>query len=66
MAVDAIRRNREEDPSYQCKHICIEPYEMPWLERTGAMVVRKQVQDLDVEFFAELEENDVLSSTRHT
>jgi len=32
MAINAINKNQDEDPSYKCEHICIEPYEMPWLE----------------------------------
>lgn len=59
-AIQAIRRNQVEDSAYACKHVCIEPYEMPWLERTTASVVRKKVEDVDVTFFSELEEDDVL------
>ena len=43
MAVKAIKKNHEENPSYQCEHICIEPYEMPWLEKVGVSVIRRQV-----------------------
>lgn len=60
VAAQAIRRNQNEDPSYVCKHVCIEPYEMPWLERTTASVVRKKVEDLDAAYFSELEADDVL------
>jgi hypothetical protein len=60
VAMQAIRRNQIEDPAYTCKHVCIEPYEMPWLEQTGVSVVRKKVEDLDVGFFSELQEDDVL------
>jgi hypothetical protein len=60
MAIKASRKNRALDPSYTCKHVCIEPYEMPWLEKTGLTIVRKKVEDLDVEFFSELECNDIL------
>ena len=60
MAIKAIRRNREQDPNYNCKHVCIEPYEMFWLEKTDVSVVRQKIEDLDVEFFSELEENDIL------
>ncbi len=59
-AIQAIRRNQDEDAGYACKHVCIEPYEMPWLERTTASVVREKVEDLDVTFFSELEKDDVL------
>lgn len=60
MAIKAIRRNHEEDPSYECKHVCIEPYEMSWLEATGVSVVRKKVEDVELAFFSELQENDIL------
>lgn len=60
MAIDAIRKNELEDPNYKCKHLCVEPYEMPWLEKSGVTVVRRRVEDLDLSFFAELEENDIL------
>jgi hypothetical protein len=35
VAIKAIQRNVAEKSEYACKHICIEPYEMPWLEKTG-------------------------------
>lgn len=60
VAMRAIRRNRDEDATYDCKHICVEPYEMPWLERTGVAVIRKRVEDLDIAFFSELRRDDIL------
>jgi hypothetical protein len=60
MALRALERNRIEDPEYRCRHVCIEPYEMPWLEQTGVEVVRSKVEVLDVAFFAELEAGDIL------
>lgn len=60
MAIRAIEKNQKDDPGYTCKHVCVEPYEMPWLERTRITVVRKKVEDMDVAFFADLEENDIL------
>lgn len=60
MAIKALKQNQQDDPAYQCKHVCIEPYEMPWLEKTGVSVMRNKVEDTDLSFFAELEENDIL------
>ncbi len=60
MAINAIKKNEEEDKNYQCKHICIEPYEMPWLEKTTVTVVREKVEDVDIAFFSELESDDIL------
>lgn len=60
MAINAIRKNEEENSGYKCQHICIEPYEMPWLEKTKVTVVREKVEDVDVSFFSELEKGDIL------
>lgn len=60
MAIRAVQKNTEEDPSYRCEHICIEPYEMPWLEKTPVKVVREKVETVDRKVFAQLQENDLL------
>ena len=60
MAARAIRRNVDESAGYQRKHVCIEPYEAPWLEQTGVTVLRKPVEEVGLEFFSELGQNDVL------
>jgi hypothetical protein len=56
----AIKQNAKQDPAYQCEHICIEPYEMPWLEKLGIEIVRKRVEDNNTEIFNKLEEGDIL------
>ncbi len=60
MAAAAVTRNQQEDPQYRCDHVCIEPYEMAWLETTGVRVLRQKVEEVDISFFQALEENDVL------
>ncbi|MCF6262438.1 MAG: class I SAM-dependent methyltransferase [Xanthomonadales bacterium] len=60
MAINAICKNEDENSEYKCQHICIEPYEMPWLEKTKVTVVRKKVEDVNVSFFSKLDEGDVL------
>lgn len=60
MAINAIGKNRADDPSYKCEHICIEPYEMPWLEEAGVSVIREKVEEVGVSFFSKLKENDIL------
>jgi predicted O-methyltransferase YrrM len=60
MARRALDRNRADDPTYSCKHLCVEPYEMPWLEQAGVSVVRQRVEHLDPAMFGELEAGDVL------
>jgi hypothetical protein len=59
MARRAIERSRSLDPAYSCEHICIEPYEMPWLEKV-ATVIRKRVEEIDTAFFDSLAANDIL------
>lgn len=56
----AIARNRAEDAGYACRHLCIEPYEMPWLERLGPEILRKRVEDVPLALFDELEAGDIL------
>lgn len=60
MAIRAIKKNREEDNAYKPDHVCIEPYEAPWLEQLPVSVVRKKVEELDASFFKQLQENDLL------
>lgn len=60
IAIKAIEKNQMEDQEYYCKHICIEPYQMPWLELTGIKVIRKKVEDVNVDFFSELGGDDIL------
>ena len=60
MAVKAINKNMKDSPDYNCDHICVEPYEMPWLEEITVKVVRKKVEEIDLSFFSQLLENDIL------
>ena len=60
MAIQAIKKNQEEDPTYHCKHLCVEPYEMPWLDKTGVTVVRQRVEKLGKTLFQQLEAGDLL------
>lgn len=56
----ALKKNQEEISDYKCKHLCIEPYEMPWLENIGVSIMRQKVEDVNKVLFAELEKNDIL------
>jgi hypothetical protein len=60
MARRALEKNTEEDPNYSCEHVCIEPFERPWLEGLGVTVVRKKVEEIGASLFSELGENDIL------
>ena len=59
IAYQALKKN-EEEINTKCEHICIEPYEMPWLEDLGVNVIRKLAEDCDESIFSSLEENDIL------
>jgi hypothetical protein len=56
----ALARNRAERPGAQLRHICIEPYEMPWLESTGVEIVRSKVEEAGKAPFMELGRDDLL------
>lgn len=60
LAIEAVRANEKEDAGYRCQHICVEPYEMPWLERSGVQVLRERVESVDQSIFRSLEANDIL------
>jgi len=57
----AIKRNRELDPNYRCRPICIEPHEMAWLDRISDVeVLRSPVERLPSKYVLDLAENDIL------
>lgn len=56
--LQASARSRQE--GHASRHLCIEPYEMPWLEKSAAQVVRSRIEDIDLSLFAELEDGDIL------
>jgi predicted O-methyltransferase YrrM len=60
IAQRAVKRNREEVAGYECEHLCIEPFEAPWLDEAGVTVVRKRVETVDSALFARLGANDLL------
>jgi len=55
----AINRN-EKESGIKTEHICIEPYEQPWLEQFGIKIIRKRVEELELSIFTKLSNNDVL------
>jgi len=60
MVRNALKENKLSNPNYNCKHICIEPYEMSWLEKIEVELVREKVENIDIDFFQSLQENDIL------
>ena len=59
VCLQAEKKNQELNQGV-AKHICVEPYEMPWLEKLPVEVIRKKVEDIDIDFFTQLEANDIL------
>ncbi len=59
VARQALERNRAETGE-AARHVCIEPYEMPWLEKLGVEVARRRVEDCPPALFQELEAGDLL------
>lgn len=60
MAIKAVTKNGEADSSYQCNIICIEPYEKPWLENLNVSVIRERVETIAIDFFLQLQQDDIL------
>ena len=60
MVRNAISNNKLEETNYTCHHICIEPYEVQWLEELGVEVIREKVEKLDKSIFQNLKSNDIL------
>ncbi len=54
----ALARNRAEGAA--CDHVCIEPFEMPWLERAGVTVLRERAEVLGLAPFERLADGDLL------
>lgn len=55
----AIEQNTSDDDQYVCRHICIEPYEQPWLEDFGVEVIREKAEHVDLSLFQSLGANDI-------
>jgi predicted O-methyltransferase YrrM len=58
MMQNALKKNLLEGKN--CEHICIEPYEVKWLEKLNIQVERMKVESLNTGFFSNLEDGDVL------
>lgn len=60
LASKAIRENQKHDKGYVCEQICVEPYEMDWLEKLSLQIIRNKIESVDKQIFNGLEENDIL------
>lgn len=59
IALEAIKKNKLENNSL-AELICIEPYENNWLENLGIEVLRKKIEDVELDLCKNLEANDIL------
>lgn len=60
LARAALDKNKVSDNSVS-EHLCIEPYEMPWLEKlNGTRVIRKKIEECDIDWSNELSAGDLL------
>jgi len=53
-------KNQVESPNQRCEHICVEPFENPWLEHMGVQVLRQPVETLSLDHFRSLDRGDLL------
>ena len=61
MMLRAIEANHAADPAYRCQLTCVEPFEMPWLDRIpGIDVLRHPAEALDESRVRSLAANDIL------
>ena len=58
IAALATRHNRQD--GVEAEIVSIEPFEQPWLERLDVKVLRRKVEDVGMEPFDALVENDIL------
>jgi hypothetical protein len=60
MALLAQDRNRQDDPNYSCRHICVEPFENPWLANVAVELIRERIERVDSQLIESLDKNDIL------
>ncbi|MCR6637763.1 MAG: class I SAM-dependent methyltransferase [Sporocytophaga sp.] len=60
IAQKALTQNLKDNPKYKGDLLCIEPYEWPSLEKRNIQVIRKKVEELNIQDFNILQKNDIL------
>lgn len=60
IAKEAMAKNRCQDPDYVCRHVCIEPFERPWLRELEIELIRTPVERCEISLFLDLQANDIL------
>ena len=58
--IQAAMKVNARDGHPATEHICIEPYEQPWLENFGVTLIRQPVEDCDLSLFGKLDAGDIL------
>jgi hypothetical protein len=56
----AIADAKAKDSSYQCRQICYEPFENPWLEDLGVELRRERIERADISLFRSLSAGDIV------
>jgi hypothetical protein len=56
----AITDATAADPQYQCRQICFEPFENPWLDELGVEVRRERIERADPSVFWSLTAGDIV------
>ncbi len=59
ICLEAIKKNKEES-GVDTNLTCIEPYENKWLEKLGVNIIRKKIEDIDLDWNNELNAGDIL------
>jgi len=59
ICLEAIKRNKDVD-SVDSNLTCIEPYENKWLEKLNVNIIRKKIEDIDLDWSKELNAGDIL------
>lgn len=60
LALRAIERNKLDNPFYDCHFRCIDPFAKSWLDSESVAVEHSKVEEVAVEAFSTLGENDIL------
>jgi hypothetical protein len=60
IALEAIKKNKEEKNSKNKIITCIEPYENKWLDNLDIKIIRKKIEDISFEKYLNLKKNDIL------
>jgi Methyltransferase domain len=56
----AIADAAAEDPQYQCRQTCYEPFENPWLDELGVEIRRERIERSDPALFWSLASGDIV------